>query len=173
MKFLENGSRPQPPTSPGISHTHLKRIFTYTTYTHIANIYVHMLHIHTSQTLCTYSTYTQISNAYVRVRPTCEVCGSTPSRWLRLVCSLKLYLSFAEYCLFYRALLQKRPTILRSLLIVATPYHQVLPGLRRAQKNISHSIHQYWPYCRNHQCCDPHKDTIVTQFTNTHSARIQ
>ena len=29
---------------------------------------------------------------------------------------------FAEYTLFYRALLQKRPIILRSLLIVATPY---------------------------------------------------
>ena len=30
--------------------------------------------------------------------------------------------SFAEYRLFYRALLQKRPIILRSLLVVATPY---------------------------------------------------
>ena len=29
---------------------------------------------------------------------------------------------FAEYGVFYRAFLQKRPTILRSLLIVATPY---------------------------------------------------
>ena len=29
--------------------------------------------------------------------------------------SIKLYVSFAEYCLFYRALLQKRPEILRSL----------------------------------------------------------
>jgi len=42
--------------------------------------------------------------------------------WLRLVGSLKLWISFAEYSLFYRALLQKRPIILRSLLIVATPY---------------------------------------------------
>jgi len=33
-----------------------------------------------------------------------------------LVGSLKLYVSFAEYHLFYRALLQKRPIILRSLL---------------------------------------------------------
>jgi len=31
--------------------------------------------------------------------------------------------SFAEYSLFYMALLQKRPVNLRSLLIVATPYH--------------------------------------------------
>ena len=41
--------------------------------------------------------------------------------WLRLVGSLKLQVSFAEYSLIYRALLQKRPIILRSLLIVATP----------------------------------------------------
>jgi len=31
--------------------------------------------------------------------------------WLRLVGSLKLRVSFAEYRLFYRALLQKRPVI--------------------------------------------------------------
>jgi len=41
--------------------------------------------------------------------------------WLRLVGSLKLQVSFAEYSLFYRAFLQKRPIISRSLLIVATP----------------------------------------------------
>jgi len=42
--------------------------------------------------------------------------------WLRLVDSIKLEVSFAGYHLFYRALLQKRPIILRRLLIVATPY---------------------------------------------------
>jgi len=42
--------------------------------------------------------------------------------WLRLVGSLKLQVSFAEYRLFDRAFLQKRPIILRSLLIEATPY---------------------------------------------------
>ena len=41
---------------------------------------------------------------------------------LRWVGSLKLYVFFAEYRLFYRALLRKRPVILRSLLIVATTY---------------------------------------------------
>jgi len=55
------------------------------------------------------------------------------TRWLRLVGSTKLQVSFAEYSLFSWALLQKetlkrddvlqkRPIILRSLLIVATPY---------------------------------------------------
>jgi len=35
--------------------------------------------------------------------------------WLRLVGSLKLDVSFAEYRLLYRALLQKRPIILKDL----------------------------------------------------------
>jgi len=42
--------------------------------------------------------------------------------WLRLVGSLKVWVCFAESSLFCRVLLQKRPMILRSLLIVATPY---------------------------------------------------
>jgi len=47
-------------------------------------------------------------------------------RWLRLAGFLRLYVSFVEYSLFYRALLQKRPIILRSLLIIATPYVNTL-----------------------------------------------
>ena len=35
--------------------------------------------------------------------------------WLRLVGPLKLQVSFAEYSLFYRALLQKSPIILRDM----------------------------------------------------------
>jgi len=45
----------------------------------------------------------------------------TGMRCLQLVGSLELQVSFAEYSLFYMALVQKRPIILRSLLIVATP----------------------------------------------------
>ena len=41
---------------------------------------------------------------------------------LRSVGSIKLYVSFAEYRLFYRALLQKRLIILSILLTEATPY---------------------------------------------------
>jgi len=41
--------------------------------------------------------------------------------WLLSVGSLKLYVSFAEYRLFYRALLQKRSIILLILLTKATP----------------------------------------------------
>jgi len=49
--------------------------------------------------------------------------------WLRLVGSLKLQVSFAEHSLFYRALLQKRPIILRSLLLEATPYSALLKSV--------------------------------------------
>ena len=49
--------------------------------------------------------------------------------WLRLVGSIKSQVSFAEYSLFYRALLQKKPIISRSLLIIATPYqYEMHPG---------------------------------------------
>ena len=41
--------------------------------------------------------------------------------WLRLVGSLKWQVSFAEYNLFYRALLRKGPVILRSLHIEGPP----------------------------------------------------
>jgi len=40
--------------------------------------------------------------------------------WLRLVGSIKLQVSYAEYSLFCRALLQERPIILSILLVAAT-----------------------------------------------------
>ena len=49
------------------------------------------------------------------------VCVVSSMGWLRSVGSLKLWASFTENSLFYKSLLQKRPIILRSLLIVATP----------------------------------------------------
>jgi len=45
---------------------------------------------------------------------------------LCLVESIKLKVSFAEYRLFYRALLQQRPMILSILLTKATPYLPLL-----------------------------------------------
>jgi len=43
--------------------------------------------------------------------------------WLRLVGSLKLYVSSAKEPYKRYDILQKRLTILRSLLLVASPYH--------------------------------------------------
>ena len=42
--------------------------------------------------------------------------------WLQLVGSIKLHVSFAKETYKRDYILQKRPTILRSLLIVASPY---------------------------------------------------
>ena len=56
----------------------------------------------------------------VRVR----VCVCVYMGWLRSVGSIKLQVSFAEYSLFCRAHLQKRPTILLILLTEATPHQQ-------------------------------------------------
>ena len=50
------------------------------------------------------------------------ICQTRAMGWLQVVGFFKFYISFAEYRLFYRALLQKRPTILRSLIIEANPY---------------------------------------------------
>jgi len=47
-------------------------------------------------------------------------------RWLRSVGSIKWWVSLAEYCLFYRALLQKRPIILSMLLTKDNPYSPLL-----------------------------------------------
>ena len=52
-------------------------------------------------------------------------CGKCTIGWLRLVGSIQLQVSFAEYCLFYRDLLQKRPTIVSILLTEATPYESL------------------------------------------------
>ena len=46
--------------------------------------------------------------------------------WLRSVGSIELWVSFAEHRLFYRALLQERPTILSILLTEATPYYNIV-----------------------------------------------
>jgi len=57
--------------------------------------------------------------------PTCNeivsfLCWNTHSR--QPIQRTKLLVSFAEYCLFCRALLQKRPIILSILRTEATPY---------------------------------------------------
>ena len=49
----------------------------------------------------------------------------SPMGWLRLVGSLKLYAFFAREPYKGTSILQKRPTMLRSLPIVATPYTDI------------------------------------------------
>jgi len=66
-------------------------------------------------------TYTLV---HLRIVSVCT-CTHSSMGWLWLVGSLKIWISSAEYSLFYRALLQKRPVFLGSLLIVATPYYNL------------------------------------------------
>jgi len=72
-------------------------------------------------------------------------------RWLWLVGSLKLQVFFAEHQLFYKALLQKRPIILRSLLIVATPY---VPALLMLLCVCAHIAHVYIEYDSKNKCVE-------------------
>jgi len=51
-----------------------------------------------------------------------------PTGWLQSVGSIKLQICFAEYRLFYRALLQKRLIIFSILLTEATPYVNMTPS---------------------------------------------
>jgi len=64
-------------------------------------------------------------------RPSSNSTSACTMGWLRLVGSLKLQVSFVEYHLFYRALWQKRPIILRSLLV---------------------DVCSHYPHCRCHMC---------------------
>ena len=71
--------------------------------------------------------------------------------WLRLVRSFKLQVSFAEYRLLDRARLQKRPIILRSLLIEATPFEVY---------RLSHVYFTLWVIVGNIHEIDKKKDLI-------------
>ena len=85
--------------------------------------------------------------------------------WLRLVDFLKSQVSFAEYRLFHRALLQKRLMFLGSLLIVATPYCRIyglllsIQSLTKEQRFIYIHIYVHiciyrylYSYCRIEVC---------------------
>jgi len=67
--------------------------------------------------------------------------------WLRLVGSLKSQVSFAEHSLFHRALLQKRPIIGRSLLIVATPYSPKSLFFRFRELFVGYPCSTFWETC--------------------------
>jgi len=82
--------------------------------------------------LCMYSYVRKfVTHSHVGVPQYIYVCSGKrmhvcPMGWLRLVGSSKLYVSFAKEPYKRDYILQKRPIILRSVLIVATPYMCVL-----------------------------------------------
>ena len=84
------------------------------------------------------------------------VCTDMGMGWLRLVGSLKSYVSLTEYSLFYRALLQTRPIILRSLLIVATLYILIYTSMQGDEAQL---------ICT---CTFTHLFKTIRTYTHTH-----
>ena len=75
--------------------------------------------------------------------------------WLRLVGSLKLWVSFAKETYKRDDILQKRPVILRSLLIVATPYLHTHANFQLCiTSSSSPHRHRPAPLCRFVYMCD-------------------
>jgi len=72
----------------------------------------------------------------VRMLTLISIGHSVSMGWRRSVASIKFKVSFADYRLFYRALLQKRPIILSILLTKATPYHTSGSNYRSLLQNI-------------------------------------
>jgi len=119
-------------------YVHKCKICTYTyMYIYIyVYIYIYMykyiyIYIHIEKSLVPWliffpwlvlSVRTQLLKQMKKINTHTHTCRYFNMGWLRLVGSLKSWVSFTEYSLFYRALLQKRPIILRSLLDVLTPY---------------------------------------------------
>jgi len=96
-----------------VPHTHTHTSTRTRTQTH--------MHTHTHTRTHTHTHTLTHKHGYTNTQPLC-VCMSGAMGWLRLVGSIKLYVSFAVYRLFYRDLLQKRPMIFSILLTDATPY---------------------------------------------------
>ena len=118
-----------------------------------------LIHTHTSLLV---SKKTDLSGVFVGVWVWVYMyeeseCGRTCMGWLRLVGSFKLQVSFAEYSLFYRDLLQKRPIILRNLLVEATPYED------SHSENDAYTLTHTHPHHSHH---NPH--TYTHTLTRSH-----
>jgi len=75
------------------------------------------------------------------------MCASLTCEYV-YICLFCKYVSFAEYCLFYRAPLQKRPMILGSLLIVATLYRFYVIHMNTWRDSLIRDVTHYcvtWP----------------------------
>jgi len=109
-------------------HTHTRCAYEHSKYTYIiaCNIATHCntlqhtaTHCNTLQRTATHCNTLQRTATHCNTLPTYVICTyrihycvhEHPMVWLRLVGSNNLQISFAEYSLFYRALLQKWPII--------------------------------------------------------------
>ena len=100
--------------------------------------------------------------------------------WLRFVGSLKLWVSFAKEPYKRKDILQKKPVILRSLLIVATPYVKIFNGIENlrgyrntVQKTATHynALQHTARHCQTLQHSATHYN--ARQHTATHFNTLQ
>ena len=88
-------------------------------------VYVHNIYVYMCICIYIYHTYGCVS-VYPSFNNTGLMSSQNQHKWTRgVVGSLKLQVSFAKKPYKRDDILQKRPIILKSLLIVATPYIQV------------------------------------------------
>jgi len=80
---------------------------------------VHIRCIHMKRGI---ETWSNTNTVWIFISDACVLCIYVYMGWLRWVGCLKIQVSLQNTGLFCRALLQKRPTFLSILLIVATPY---------------------------------------------------
>jgi len=81
-------------------------------------------------------------------------------RCLRLVGCLKLYFSIAEYRLFYRALLQKRP------IIVSCAHSHTIPVTHKCNTNGNTYIRKHMQHTRKHIHTQAHASTCTHMQDN-------
>jgi len=115
------GSRPQPPTSP-FNFAHRVRFATTLQRWWFFNFWMSHVTCESVTSRVGESRHIWISHVTLAASENSWYQFCFDIGWLWWAGAWKLQVSFAESSLFYRALLQKRPIILRSLLIVATPY---------------------------------------------------
>ena len=80
-----------------------------------------MSHMHDSRHACGCVMSNVRVTCHIRTSQTTRGCQRECMGWLQLVGSLKLYVTFAKEPYKRKYILQKRPIILRSLLIEASP----------------------------------------------------
>ena len=90
---------------------------------HIARVHITHTYLHITYICIMYASCMKIQNVHSYHTIVMIHVQSYHMGWLRSVGSIKLRVSFTEYCLFYRALLRKRPVIQSILLTKATLYH--------------------------------------------------
>jgi len=134
----------------------------------VSSMQVHCIDTYLQMCVCQTHTYTCVqTHARTHQYPShtnkfyiCRAMG-----WLRLVGSLKLQVSFAKEPYKRDVILQKRPKILKRLLIVATPYAHMRITQTRTSAYAHTLIHRQTCACM-HTCTTA--TTRAHSYANTH-----